>query len=67
VAEVDLDDMTEGENHWTYPCRCGDRYAITIGDLEEGLSVVQCAGCSLCIRVVYYEEEIDQEKSDETK
>eukprot|EP01127_Copromyxa_protea_P021633 TRINITY_DN7509_c0_g1_i1.p1 TRINITY_DN7509_c0_g1~~TRINITY_DN7509_c0_g1_i1.p1 ORF type:complete len:137 (+),score=30.79 TRINITY_DN7509_c0_g1_i1:1-411(+) len=58
VDEVDLDEMQENDDQWSYPCRCGDFYRITGDDLEEGLSVVQCGGCSLCIRVVY--EEVDE-------
>lgn len=57
MDEIDLDEMEEAEegDKWSSPCRCGDHYLITLNDLEEGLSVVQCAGCSLCVRIIYEE------------
>ncbi|OQS05906.1 hypothetical protein THRCLA_20501 [Thraustotheca clavata] len=56
--EIDLDDMTyiENEETYSYSCRCGDSYNITVDELEEGMDVVPCDGCSLNIRVVYRQQ-----------
>ncbi|KAL7748105.1 hypothetical protein RI367_006461 [Sorochytrium milnesiophthora] len=58
---IDLDKMTEvcvdddpDPVRWTYPCRCGSEYAVDRQDLEQGVNIVQCAGCSLRCRIVYY-------------
>lgn len=42
---------------WTSPCRCGQEYVVSVEDLEEGIDVIGCAGCSLRIRVLYEEED----------
>ncbi|RKP12513.1 CSL zinc finger-domain-containing protein [Piptocephalis cylindrospora] len=56
-AEVDLDEMDHHEvsETWTCPCRCGQDYIVTLDDLEDGVDVVGCSGCSLRIRVLYEE------------
>ncbi|KAI9229161.1 MAG: DNAJ heat shock N-terminal domain-containing protein [Piptocephalis tieghemiana] len=58
-AEVDLDEMEydEASETWTSPCRCGQEYVVSVEDLEEGIDVIGCAGCSLRIRVLYEEED----------
>ena len=50
-----MDDMTHNEDENTYycACRCGNYYRITEQQLENGVDVVQCTGCSLAIHVLY--------------
>lgn len=44
----------ESEPHrYTYECRCGHDYAITLGDLEAGVDVIGCPGCGEFIGVEY--------------
>lgn len=54
---IDLGDMVElFENEqyvYSYSCRCGQHYEITELELEQGLDVVACPGCSLYIRVTF--------------
>ncbi|KAK1929772.1 DPH4 [Phytophthora citrophthora] len=60
--EVTLTDMQrqllpgEGDDEdevlYTHQCRCGDLYEITEDELQEGVDVVPCTGCSLHIRVL---------------
>lgn len=36
-----------------YPCPCGDRFEIYIGDLRDGEEIAICPSCSLQIRVIF--------------
>ncbi|ETI47751.1 hypothetical protein L914_07750 [Phytophthora nicotianae] len=45
------EDGGEDEVIYTHQCRCGDLYEITEGELQDGVDVVPCTGCSLHIRV----------------
>ncbi|GLE02409.1 hypothetical protein PINS_up011247 [Pythium insidiosum] len=36
---------------YSHQCRCGDAYEITQEELEDGVDIVPCNGCSLNIRV----------------
>ncbi|EGZ26511.1 hypothetical protein PHYSODRAFT_308312 [Phytophthora sojae] len=42
----------EDEVLFTHQCRCGDLYEITEEELQDGVDVVPCTGCSLHIRVL---------------
>lgn len=54
--EVEIEDMTYDEALQTYfyPCPCGDRFQIALGDLQdEETDIAVCPSCSLMIRVIY--------------
>ncbi|KAH7462443.1 hypothetical protein PRIC1_014897 [Phytophthora ramorum] len=59
--EVPLADMKreilpgddDDEVLFTHQCRCGDLYEITEDELQDGVDVVPCTGCSLHIRVLH--------------
>lgn len=54
--EVEIEDMTYDETLQTYfyPCPCGDRFQIALGDLQdEETDIAVCPSCSLMIRVIY--------------
>ena len=53
--EVELDDMEydEEEQAYFYPCPCGDKFFITVEDLQDGEEIGTCPSCSLEIRVLY--------------
>jgi hypothetical protein len=36
--------------------RCGGVYKVTEKQLEKDISIIQCNGCSLFIRILYQEE-----------
>lgn len=63
LAAMHCDETDPDQIKWTRPCRCGDAggYVLTETDLEANGSaraiMVQCAGCSLWIEVVYDVEE----------
>lgn len=41
-----------------YPCPCGDRFEINIGDLRDGEDIAVCPSCSLQIRVIYDKDDL---------
>ncbi|KAM8872119.1 diphthamide biosynthesis protein 3 [Neosynchiropus ocellatus] len=53
--EVEIEDFEYDEDTETYyfPCPCGDRFAVTKQDLEDGEDVATCPSCSLIIKVIY--------------
>jgi len=53
--DVDLDEMTfdDALQTYFYPCPCGDRFSITVAELEAGDTIARCPSCSLIIRVLY--------------
>lgn len=55
AAKVNLDEMefddTEGGS-FSHECRCGEAYVVTSAELREGFEVLDCAGCSLFIKVL---------------
>ncbi|GAA5948594.1 hypothetical protein JCM3765_004938 [Sporobolomyces pararoseus] len=46
--------------YYTYSCRCSSQFKITTRELEEGIEVVGCEGCSERCRVEY-EEVVEEE------
>lgn len=56
--EVEIEDFEYDEDTETYhfPCPCGDRFAITKEDLENGEEVATCPSCSLIVKVIYDKE-----------
>ncbi|XP_077984486.1 diphthamide biosynthesis protein 3-like [Glandiceps talaboti] len=53
--EIEIEDMEYDEETETYyyPCPCGDRFEITLEDLQSGEEVATCPSCSLVIKVIY--------------
>ena len=67
--EIDLDEMefvgpsaeaggggaggTSGEGYFAHPCRCGSRFDVKESELEAGIELLQCDGCSQIARVLY--------------
>uniref|UniRef100_A0A3Q3XQW8 Diphthamide biosynthesis protein 3 n=1 Tax=Mola mola TaxID=94237 RepID=A0A3Q3XQW8_MOLML len=56
--EIEIEDFEYDEDTDTYyfPCPCGDKFAITKEDLENGEEVAACPSCSLLVRVIYDKE-----------
>ncbi|KAG2217360.1 hypothetical protein INT45_012230 [Circinella minor] len=61
--EIEIEDMEfdEDEQIYTYPCPCGDKFEISIEDLQDGEDVARCPSCSLIIRVIYDPDEFADE------
>lgn len=53
--QVSLDqfDVSENEETFSLPCRCGNEYIVTADDLERGSELLGCSGCSERIHVLY--------------
>ena len=53
--EIEIEDMTFDSTLqlYHYPCPCGDRFEIGIGDLRDGEDVAVCPSCSLMIKVIF--------------
>ena len=46
----------DGALYYTYPCRCSGTYIVTRNQLEDGVEILNCDGCSERCRVEYVEE-----------
>jgi diphthamide biosynthesis protein 3 len=70
--EVEIEDMTylPATQEYTYPCPCGDVFAISLEELWDGEDVGLCASCTLRIKVVFEEgdlpelEELEEEEEE---
>ncbi|EIM19971.1 DnaJ-domain-containing protein [Wallemia mellicola CBS 633.66] len=53
--QVSLDqfDVSEDEETFSLPCRCGNEYIVTADDLESGLELLSCTGCTERVHVLY--------------
>uniref|UniRef100_A0A0L8FL27 Diphthamide biosynthesis protein 3 n=1 Tax=Octopus bimaculoides TaxID=37653 RepID=A0A0L8FL27_OCTBM len=60
--EIEIEDMEYDEEAEIYhfPCPCGDRFEISLEDLENGETDATCPGCSLVIKVIYDVEDFMQ-------
>ncbi len=61
--EIEIEDMTYDSTLqiYHYPCPCGDRFEIAIASLRDGEDIAVCPGCSLTIRVIYDEGDLEKE------
>ncbi|CBY09507.1 unnamed protein product [Oikopleura dioica] len=64
--EIEIEDMEFDEETeiYTYPCPCGDKFEISLEDLQIGEEVATCPSCSLLIRVIYDEDHFADYDSD---
>lgn len=53
--EIEFEDLSfdAATTLFTYPCPCGDRFEISIYDLQDGEEIAVCPSCSLQIRVIF--------------
>ncbi|GAA6063371.1 hypothetical protein JCM10212_000310 [Sporobolomyces blumeae] len=49
----DAADDDDDPDYYTHPCRCSSRFKVTREQLEQGVEVVGCEGCSERCRVEY--------------
>lgn len=47
-------------NIFSYPCPCGDIFEISMDELRDGEEVARCRSCSLILRILYDEDDIDK-------
>jgi len=62
--EIEIEDMTWDETLqiYHYPCPCGDRFEISLGDMREGEDVAVCPSCSLMIKVIFEAEDLQSDE-----
>jgi len=62
--EIEIEDFEfdEDEETYYYPCPCGDRFAITLEELQFGEEVATCPSCSLIVKVIYNPEDFESEE-----
>lgn len=48
---VSISAMSNIGDAYTHPCRCGNQYSVTLSELADGLNLIECDSCSLCILV----------------
>jgi len=67
--EIEIEDMTYDSTLqiYHYPCPCGDRFEIGIGELRGGEDIAVCPSCSLMIRVVFEADNLPKIQLDPTK
>lgn len=61
AAETAADDDNGHPTHYSHPCRCSGTFIVREEDLEAGVEVFQCDGCTERCRVEYEELEDDVE------
>lgn len=59
--EIEIEDMEYEPDISTffYDCPCGDRFQITLGQLKSGEDVAECPSCTLQIKVIFDNEDLD--------
>lgn len=56
---VEIEDMSFNEEleAFFYPCPCGDKFVISLGDLKNGDDIATCPSCSLRVKIIYDRED----------
>lgn len=60
--EIEIEDFVYDGNTglFQYPCPCGDKFAILLDDLRDGEDIAVCPSCSLMVRVIFEEEDLEE-------
>mmetsp|Transcript_8337 Transcript_8337/g.34934 ORF Transcript_8337/g.34934 Transcript_8337/m.34934 type:complete len:92 (-) Transcript_8337:315-590(-) len=64
--EIEIEDMEFDEEKQTfyYPCPCGDRFQITVEELQDGEEIAHCPSCTLLLKIIYDEDDFLEEDSE---
>lgn len=52
-VEIELMTYDAALQMYHYPCPCGDRFEIYLGDLRDGEEIARCPSCSLEVLVIF--------------
>lgn len=53
AEEVDYEEFIEiSSDMLERPCRCGYAFGISRSQFDQGYRLIQCSGCSLCVKIV---------------
>jgi diphthamide biosynthesis protein 3 len=61
--EIEIEDFELIDDIYYFPCPCGDKFQISIEQLQQGEEIAHCPSCSLIIRyfnfirVIYDQDE----------
>lgn len=60
--EIEIEDFTFDpvQQIFQYPCPCGDRFAISLYDMQEGEDIAVCPSCSLMVKVIFEPEDLEE-------
>ncbi|RCK54698.1 Diphthamide biosynthesis protein 3 [Candida viswanathii] len=60
--EIEIEDFTFDpvQQIFQYPCPCGDKFAISIYDMQDGEDIAVCPSCSLMVKVIFEEEDLEE-------
>lgn len=60
--EIEIEDFTfDATTHlFQHPCPCGDKFAISIEDLQDGEEIAICPSCSLMVKVIFEPEDLEE-------
>lgn len=60
--QIEIEDFTFDRDLqvFRYPCPCGDRFEISIYDMQEGENIAVCPSCSLMCEIIFDEEDIQE-------
>lgn len=58
--EVEIEDMDWKPElaSFFYNCPCGDRFTISLAQLQQGEDIAECPSCTLRIRVIFQSEDL---------
>ncbi|QPG76152.1 Diphthamide biosynthesis protein 3 [Brettanomyces nanus] len=60
--QIEIEDFTFDPDLqvFSYPCPCGDRFQISLGDMEDGENIAVCPSCSLMVEVIFEKEDLGE-------
>ncbi|MDC6271185.1 hypothetical protein PP707_02685 [Acetobacter pasteurianus] len=60
--EIEIEDFTFDPvtQLFQYPCPCGDRFAISLDDMQDGEDIAVCPSCSLMVKVIFELEDLKE-------
>lgn len=60
--QIEIEDFTFDPDTqlFTYPCPCGDRFQISIYDLEDGENIAVCPSCSLMVEIIFEPSDLQE-------
>jgi len=64
--EIEIEDFEFDEKTKTYhyPCPCGDRFEITLSELNDAEDIARCPSCSLIVRVIYDPDDFQDDEDE---
>lgn len=60
--QIEIEDFTFDPDTqlFTYPCPCGDRFQISIYDMQEQDNIAVCPSCSLMVEIIFEKDDLNE-------